>query len=165
MKSFYIKQKFISLKDDFYVYNENEEQVYKIDGSFMKVPKTFTIYDKEHNERAHIERKPLSLLPTFIVEVEQSYQFKIKKQLSLFKARYSIEGEGVEVKGNFWDMDFTVELNGREIGKVSKEWLSLGDIYKIDVFDEAWEMIVITLVVAIDRVKEEKHTLWAITDF
>lgn len=165
MKSFYIKQKFMSMQDDFYVYNENDEQVYKIEGSFMKMPKTYTIYDQQQNERARIERKMSKLLPTFLVDVEQSYQFTLKKHLSFLHSRYSIEGEGVEVQGEFLDMEFAIVLNGNEIGRVRQELIALGDTYRIEVYDEAWEMIVITLVVAIDRAIEESFTISSLIDF
>ena len=164
MKSFYIKQKLISLRDNFHVYNEQDEEIYTIEGSFLRIPKRFIIRDQQFNERAVIERKVISLLPKFNVTVEGQYEFSIKKHFSFFKSRYSIEGEGIEVNGNLWDMDFDIMHKGQKIGTVNKAWLSLGDTYKIDVFEEPWEMVIITLVVAIDRVKEEKNSIASSVD-
>lgn len=36
----------------------------------------------------------------------------IKKQFSFLKARYTIDAAGIEVQGNWWDMDFEVYQNG-----------------------------------------------------
>jgi uncharacterized protein YxjI len=42
------------------------------------------------------------------------------------------------------------------VGKVSKEWFSWGDSYKVQIVDEEMETIMIALVVAIDCVKADQ---------
>ena len=158
MKSFYLKQKIMSMRGRFNVFDDLQQEIYKIEGSFLQIPKTFTISDLQHNEKALITKKTFSWLPTFYVEVEGRQIFTIKKEFTFFKAKYLVDGAGIEVSGNLWDMDFDVVKDGQVIGRVSKEWLTWGDTYKIQVFDEAWEMIVIALVVAIDCVKADQNT-------
>jgi len=165
MKVFYIKQKLITLRDNFFVYDIDEREVYTIQGNLIEVPKKFIIRDEAMQERAIITRKLKTIMPAFQVVVEGQYEFTIKKGLRLFRSRYSVEGEGVEVKGDFWNMEFEITHNGRKIAMVQKEWLSWGDTYQITVLDEAWEIVVITLVVAIDRVKDEEYTLLSFFDF
>lgn len=157
MKSFYLKQKIMSMRGRFNVFDELQQEVYTIEGSFMQVPKTFTIRDSKRNERALITKKILSWLPTFYVEVEGRNIFTIKKEFTFFKAKYSVIGEGIEVSGNVWDMEFDIVKDGETIGRVSKEWLTWGDTYHIQVFEEKWELIIISLVVAIDCVKADQN--------
>lgn len=157
MKSFYIKQKIMSMRGRFDVFDETQQEVYKIEGSFMQIPKTFTIFDLQRNEKALITKKTFSFLPTFYVEVEGRQLFTIKKEFTFFKAKYAIEGAGIQVQGNVWSMEFEIIQNGKKIGQVSKEWLTWGDTYHIQVFEEQWEMIVIALVVAIDCVKADQN--------
>lgn len=156
MKSYYLKQKVLSMRGRFNVFDQSEQEVYSIEGSFMQIPKTYTIRDIERNERALITKKVLSWLPTFYVEVEGRNIFTIKKKFTFLKAKYSVVGEGIEVSGNVWDMEFDVVKDGQTIGRVNKEWLTWGDTYHIQVFDEQWEMIIIALVVAIDCVKADQ---------
>ena len=158
MKSFYLKQKIMSMRGRFNVFDELQQEVYKIEGSFLQIPKTFTIRDMQQNERALITKKTLSWLPTFYVEVEGRNLFTIKKEFSFFKAKYSVVGEGIEVTGNVWDMEFDIVKDGETIGRVNKEWFTWGDAYHIQVFEEKWEMIIISLVVAIDCVKADQNT-------
>lgn len=80
----------------------------------------------------------------------------IKKELSFFKARYTIDAAGIEVHGNWWDMDFQVLQHGEVAGKVSKEWFTWGDSYKVQILEEEMEAIIIALVVAIDCVKADQ---------
>ena len=165
MKVFYIKQNFITLRDNLYVYNEDEREVYLIEGNLIEVPKRFVVRDEGKQERASITRVLKTVLPRFRVVVEGQYEFIIKKGLPLFRSRYSVDGEGVEVKGDFWNMDFEIIHKGQKIATVNKEWVTLGDTYKMTVYDEAWEMVVISFVVAIDRVKEEEYSLLSFFDW
>jgi uncharacterized protein YxjI len=105
------------------------------------------------DEVALITKKTFSFLPKFFVMVNGREVFTIKKEFSFLKARYTIDAAGIEVNGNWWDMDFQVLQNGKIIGEVSKEWFTWGDSYKVQIIDEEMETIIIALVVAIDCVK------------
>ena len=156
MKQLYIKQKVFSLSGKFTVKDQQEKDVYYVEGSFMKIPKTFSIRDENKNEIALITKKVLSFLPKFFVEINGQEVLTIKKEFSFFKARYNIEAAGMEVLGNWWDMDFQVLQNGKVIGKVNKEWFTWGDSYKVQILNEELETIVIALVIAIDCVKADE---------
>lgn len=80
----------------------------------------------------------------------------IKKELSFIKARYKIDAAGIDVHGNWWEMDFQVLQYGEVVGKVSKEWFTWGDSYKVQILNEEMESIIIALVVAIDCVKADQ---------
>lgn len=79
----------------------------------------------------------------------------IKKEFSFLKARYAIDSAGIEVRGNWWDMDFEVLQHDSVIGEVNKEWFTWGDSYRIHILNEQMEAIMIAIVVAIDCVKAD----------
>ncbi|WP_026908322.1 LURP-one-related/scramblase family protein [Paucisalibacillus globulus] len=158
MKQFYIKQKVFSLSGKFTVKDQQEKDVYYVEGSFMKIPKSFSIMNTKRDEVALITKKMFSFLPKFFVEVNGQEVLTIKKELSFLKARYSIDAAGIEVNGNWWDMNFQVSKHGEVVGKVKKEWFTWGDSYKVEVLDEEMEAIVIAIVVAIDCVKADQAT-------
>ncbi|NMH68049.1 hypothetical protein HF072_04580 [Bacillus sp. RO3] len=158
MKQLYIKQKVFSLSGEFTVKDQEENDVYYVEGSFMKIPKTFSIMDAGREEVAKITKKMLSFLPKFYVEVNGEEVLTIKKELSFIKARYTIDAAGIEVQGNWWDMEFQVLQHGKVIGEVSKEWFSWGDSYKVGILDEEMERIIIALVIAIDCVKADQSS-------
>jgi uncharacterized protein YxjI len=62
----------------------------------------------------------------------------------------------VTVDGNWWDMDFDVSRKGRKIAEINKRWISWGDTYEITILDESLEELIISLVIAIDCVKEDE---------
>lgn len=158
MKKLYMREKILSLRGRFTIVDGEGNDVYFITGSFMKIPKSFSIKNSNEEEIAVITKKILSLFPKFFVEVNGKEVVTIRKGISIFKARYSIEGANVEVLGNWWDMDFKIFQHGKEIGMVTKKWFSFGDSYEIQVIKEDMEEIIIALVVAIDCVKADSES-------
>ncbi|PPA71041.1 LURP-one-related/scramblase family protein [Jeotgalibacillus proteolyticus] len=156
MKQLYIKQKVFSLNGRFTVKDQDEQDAYYVEGSFMRIPKTFSIMNTQRKEVALITKKTFSFLPKFFVEVEGKEVLTIQKEFSFFKANYSIDAAGVTVSGNWWDMDFQVLQHGEIIGQVNKAWFTWGDSYKVQVMDEEMETLMISLVVAIDCVKADQ---------
>jgi len=59
MRQLYIKQKVLSLSGKFSVKDAEENEVYLVEGSFMKIPKTFSIMDVALQEVAMITKKRL----------------------------------------------------------------------------------------------------------
>ncbi|MBO1305328.1 LURP-one-related family protein [Enterococcus sp. 669A] len=158
MRKLYIKQKVFSIGEKFTVTDEQQNPRYYVEGSFMKIPKTFRVEDEQGREISKITKKTISLLPKFFVEIDGQDMIEISKHLTFLKAHYSIDADGVSVDGNWWDMDFIVERNGRKIADINKRWVSWGDTYEVTILDEAYEHLVISLVIAIDRVKEDESS-------
>ncbi|NOU80375.1 hypothetical protein GC101_16015 [Paenibacillus sp. LMG 31459] len=155
MTELFIKQKVFSLSEKFTVKNQQEQDVYYVEGSFMRIPKTFSIMNTADEEVALITKKVFSFLPKFFVEVDGREVLTIKKEFSFLKARYTIDSADIEVRGNWWDMDFQVIQRGAVIGEVNKKWFTWGDSYSVQVLKEEMEAIIIAIVVAIDCVKAD----------
>lgn len=157
MHTLYMKQKVFSLRGRFSIQDQQEQDVYLVEGSFMKLPKTFSISTVEGEEVAVITKKMLSLLPKFFIEVDGE-TLTIEKSFTFFKDRYTIDAADLEIDGDWWDMDFEIKRNGEVVGSVEKKWFTFGDSYEIQVFDPDIEKILIALVVAIDCVKEDEES-------
>ncbi|WP_430610147.1 LURP-one-related/scramblase family protein [Enterococcus sp. DIV0876] len=157
MKKLYIKQKVFSIGEKFTVMDEQQNPRYYVEGSFMKIPKQFKILDAQRQPVAAITKKVFSLLPKFFVEVHGKEAIVLSKQLTFFKAKYSIDAEGIDVDGNWWDMDFAVNRHGKRIAEIHKKWISWGDTYEVVIYEEDLDDLIISLVIAIDRVKADDN--------
>ncbi len=156
MKELYINQKVFSLAEKFTIKDAQEQDVYYVEGSFMRIPKTFTIMNTTRDEIAFITKKAFAFLPKFFVEVDGREVLTIKKEFSFFKSRYTIEGTDIEVQGNWWDMEFQIVKCNEVVGRVKKAWFTWGDSYKVEILDEDMEAIIIAIVIAIDCVKADE---------
>ena len=156
MHTLYMKQKVFSLRGRFSIQDQQEQDVYLVEGSFMQIPKTFSISSVDGEEVAVITKKVFSLLPKFFVEVDGE-TLTIEKSFTFFKDRYTIDAADLEIDGDWWDMDFQIKRHGEVVGSVEKKWFTFGDSYEIQVFSPDVEKVLIALVVAIDCVKEDEE--------
>lgn len=156
MKRLFIKQKLFSMGEKFTVKDHTEKDVYYVEGSFMKIPKTFSIRNASGEEVALITKKTFSFLPKFLVEVNGQEVLMIRKDFSILKPRYTIDAANIEVRGNWWEMDFQVLRQGKVVGYVSKKWFTWGDSYEVQILDEEMEKIIVAIVIAIDCVKADQ---------
>lgn len=156
MQQLYMKQKVFSIGEKFTVTDDQESPIYYVEGSFMQIPKTFEIYDQNGDNVCTITKKVFSLLPKFFVDIEGQPTITIIKEFTLFKPRYTIDSGDISVTGDWWDMDFEVSEAGSSIAQINKKWFSWGDTYEITVFDDDKRDLIVSLVVAIDRVKADQ---------
>ncbi|WP_440897015.1 LURP-one-related/scramblase family protein [Amphibacillus sp. Q70] len=157
MSRLYIKQKVFSLGEQFTIKDENQVDKYFVRGSFLSIPKTFEIEDMNGDHVAAITKKVFSLLPKFFVEVDGKDILTIAKEFTFFKDSYRIDSSNIQVRGNWWDKHFEVFRQGEKIAHVNKKWLTWGDTFEVDVYDEDYQHIAIAIVIAIDFVKSSER--------
>ncbi|MBW3080146.1 LURP-one-related/scramblase family protein [Bifidobacterium saguinibicoloris] len=157
----YIKQKVFSIGERFTVTDGAGRVWYTVRGSVFELPKTFRLHagpDESYPEVASVTKKTFSFLPHFSVIMGGREVAAIDKEFTFFKDRYRIDAAGLEVEGDWWDMDFQVTRAGTPVARISEQWFTWGDSYKIAVYDETYATLVIALVIAIDCVKADEQT-------
>lgn len=155
MANLFVNGKIFSLGGEFWVEDEAGNEKYRVKGSFLKIPKSFHIYDHEGQDLAKVTHKVVSLLPKFTLEIGGAEVATIAKKFTLLKARYEVQAAGLDVRGNILDMNFEILRAGQVIGRVDKAWVSIRDKYQIEVLSPADELLVLGIVLAIDYVKRE----------
>jgi uncharacterized protein YxjI len=158
MRRLFVDQKLWSVRERFTVNDEFGGPVYEVEGSLFQIPKQFTIRDLAGRELARVWKKPLSWLPRFYVEVGGVPVATIQKELTFFKPRYTIEGPGISVAGDFWDMSFELYKGDAPIGRVDKKWMTMRDRYAIEIDRAEDELVVVGIVLAIDYVKRTEQS-------
>ena len=154
MKTYLVKQKFRLGGERFDIKNDLGMVEYQVEGSFLKIPKTFTVFDVEGQKVSHITKKPFSLLPQFTVELVDGSSFFIRKKLTLLRDKYEISNLGLRIEGNIWDLDFKL-LDDRDqlVAEISKQVFTLTSTYQVSVYEEEYANLVISLCLAIDYVE------------
>ncbi|QEA58408.1 hypothetical protein FGL74_01180 [Leuconostoc koreense] len=159
MKHLLMKQHLFSLGGKFDITDDNENTCYTVSGSTFSIPKYFDILDSNSIPIARLTHQMFAFLPKFkLVINEFPEEVEIIKRFSFFKPRYEIEGLGLSVEGNIWDMNFTIMQDGRAIGSVDQRWLAMTSTYDMTIEDESLESVVVAVVVAIDYVKAQAHS-------
>lgn len=148
----YIKQKVFSWNDKFTVFDEYGNDKYYVEGEFFSFGKKLHVYDLQGREVAYIEQKVMSFMPRFFVYVNGYEVAEIVKQFSFFRPKYSIEGLGWDIDGDFWSHDYEITQSGRPIVTIMKEWMTWGDCYELNIANPADEIVALAVVLTIDCV-------------
>ena len=69
MKTFLVKQKFRLGGERFDIKDEMGNVAYQVEGSFFKIPKTFTIYDAVGEQVSGISKEILTFMPRFEIQL------------------------------------------------------------------------------------------------
>ena len=150
----YIKEKVFSLGDKFTVKDAYGEDKYIVEGEVFTFGKKLHVYDRSGREVAFIKQEVWSFLPRYYVFCGDRQIAEIKKEFTFLFPRYTIEGLGWEIDGSFMAHDYQITKQGRKIVTISKEWMTWGDSYELDIADPADELVALAVVISIDCVTE-----------
>lgn len=148
----YIRQKVFSWVDRFTVMDETGQDKYYVEGEFFSFGKKLHVYDMTGAERTFIQQKVFSFLPRYFVYAGGQQVAEIVKEFTFLRPKYTIEGLGWEISGDFWAHDYEILQNDRPIVTIHKEWMTWGDCYELDIADDRDEIIALSVVLAIDSV-------------
>lgn len=150
----YIKEKIFSWGDKFTVMDEWGSDKYYVEGEVFSWGKKLHVYDRNGREVAFIKQDIWSLLPRYYVFCGDRQVAQIKREFSFFYPKYSVEGLDWAVDGNFVAHAYQITQAGRQIVSISKEWMTWGDSYELDITDPADEIVALAVVLTIDCVTE-----------
>jgi len=147
------KQRFFSWFDSYDIYNEAGETLYTVRGQ-LAWGHCLKIYDAQGNEVGTVRERIFTWLPKFEMYLGDQYIGCISKEFSLLKPRFSMDYQGWQVEGNFFEWDYNIlDAYGREVAYVSKQLFNWTDTYVIDVYDPLNALCALMLVLAIDAEK------------
>ena len=150
----YIKEKVFSWGDKFYVKDALGNDRYVVEGEVFTLGKKLHVYDMLGREAAFIKQELMTFLPRFTVWSGGEEIAQVKKEFSFLVPRYSIEGLGWVIEGSFWEHDYRITQNGSPIVTITKEWMTWGDSYELDIAPGADEILALAVVLTIDCVRE-----------
>ena len=150
----YIREKVFSWGDKFFVKDELGNDKYVVQGEVFSWGKKLHVYDMMDNEVAFIKQEVWSWLPKYSVFCGVRQVAEIKKEFSFFFPKYAIEGLGWEINGHFMEHDYEITQAGVPIVTITKEWMTWGDTYELDIRDPRDEIIALAVVLTIDCVNE-----------
>ena len=150
----YINEKVFSWGDKFTVKDEFGNDKYFVQGEVFSWGKKLHVYDTVGSEVAFIKQELFTLLPRYHVFRGDEQVAEIRKEFSFLFPRYSIDGLGWEIEGRFMAHEYEITQNGDPIVSISKEWMTWGDNYELDIANPADEIVALAVVLTIDCVTE-----------
>ena len=153
----YIKEKIFTWNDKFTVKDEYGRDKYIVEGEIFSWGRKLHVYNMTGYEVAFIKQEVFSWMPRYYVFIGGQQVAEICQRFSLFTPRYTIDGPGWEVSGSVFGHDYQITKAGRLIVTISKEWMTWGDSYELDIADPNDEIIALAAVLTIDCVVESNN--------
>ena len=147
------KQRFFSWFDSYDIFNEQGETVYTVEGQ-LSWGHRLHILDCRGEHIATVKQRLFTFFPCFELYVGEECIGTLQKEFSFLSPRYSIDFNGWQVEGDFFEWDYSIlNASGHMAATVSKELFNWTDTYAIDVADPADALYALMVVLAIDAEK------------
>lgn len=151
-----MRQKLVSIGDDYWIENDARQRVFKVDGKALRVRSTLIFEDPQGHELCKIQEKMLRIKDT--MEIEDSSgrtAATVKKALiNPLRDRWSVKvqnGPDLEVQGNLLDHEYTIGEGQNKVAEVSKRWFRVADSYGVDVEPGQNDVLILAVTAAVDQ--------------
>src|SRR3954465_15065263 len=148
-----MRQRLISIGDDYWIENEAGDKAFKVDGKATRVRDTWVLEDARGHELATIKEKKLSIRDAIRIELSGGIEATVKKEIVSIRDRFHVEvdpGDDLTVKGNIVDHEYEIERKGDRIAEISKKWFRVRDTYGVEGVHAADAALVLSVTVAVD---------------
>jgi uncharacterized protein YxjI len=154
-----MRQKMVSIGDDFWIENERGEKVYKVDGKALRVRSTLIFEDRNGQELCKIQEKMARVRDTMDIEGANGQpNASLKKaMITPLRERYTLNIQGgpdIEIQGNILAHDYKFEQGGRKVAEVSQKWFRVRDSYGVEIEPGQNDILILAATVAIDMISE-----------
>ena len=150
-----MRQKLVSIGDDFYIENDKGQRVFKVDGKALRVRDTLFFKDMQGNELCKIQEKMVRIKDTMSIEGPRGETLAVVKKalITPVRDRWTVKvgnGPDLEVQGNILDHEYHIGDGDRKIAEVSKKWFRVRDTYGVSIKPGQNDVLILAVTVAVD---------------
>jgi uncharacterized protein YxjI len=155
-----MRQKLVSLGDDFWIENERGQKTYKVDGKMLRVRDTLFFEDRSGNELCKIQTKVARIKDSMEIEGPRGERLAMVKKaiISPVRDRWTVKmanGPDLDVQGNILDHEYDIGEGRDKIAEVSKKWFRIRDTYGVQIEPGQNDVVLLAVTVAIDMMAHE----------
>ena len=150
-----MRQRMISIGDDYVIENDRGERVFKLDGKALRVRKTIVFEDIDGRELCKIQERMLHVKDSMEIEDPGGRRMAMvqKAMVDPVRERWTVHVEGgpdLRVEGNIVDHEYTIERDGQRVAEVSKRWFRARDTYGVEVVPGENDILILAITAVID---------------
>jgi len=155
-----IREKMFRLTEDSDITDESGEPVLQVDGKIMSLHQRLILRDPAGREVAQVHRKLVALRPTYEITIDGKNVAEVRQHLfTLFRQRLTIDLPGagdMEISGDLFSHEFTIQRDGQTAATISKRWLSLTASYAVDIVPGENDLLILATVLALDLALDQQ---------
>lgn len=154
---FKMKQRLFAIGDDFYIKNERDEKVIKVDGKLLRLKHKLAFEDMNGREIYEIAAKMIDIRETMTIKRPNGDRAAIVHNawVSPIKDKWQIDvpgGQDLVAKGNILQHEYEIKPKGSRmpVAIVSKKWFRIRDTYGVELESAFDAPLILAITVAID---------------
>ena len=151
-----MRQRMISIGDDYEIENDRGERVFKVDGKALRIRKTLLFEDMQGRELCKIQERMLRAKDSMEIEDPGGNRVAMVKKaiIAPLRDRWVVkieDGPDLHVQGNIVDHEYTIERDKDKVAEVSKRWFRVRDTYGVEVAPGEPDILILAVTSAIDE--------------
>lgn len=161
-----LSQNIYKLKEDFKVYDQNENLRYIVKGKLFSSTHDLSVYDSSGNVKlGQVVQKLISFRgpfskeshpQDFVLYINGKKIGKIKSTYSSLTSKYKLDFNDWMIEGNFIGNIYKVKNKHKEIMRVEEKFVLNEDLYFLDILSDEDELLCLLIALAIDSSKSSK---------
>ena len=156
-----MRQKLVSIGDDFYIKNEAGQNVFKVDGKVLRVRDLLVFEDLQGKKLCQIQKRMLHIKDTMAIDDADGNKIaEVKKAIiTSVRDRWTVKvrnGPDMDVQGNILDHEYEIKEGRRKIAQVSKKWFRVRDSYGVEIAPDQEDVVILAITVAIDNMAHRR---------
>jgi uncharacterized protein YxjI len=150
-----MRQKILSIGDDFWIEDADGERVYRIDGKVLRLRNTLDMEDAEGTRLCRIQTRVLHVRDTMDIEAPDGTRMaRVHKALiAPLRERWKVDvddGPDMAIHGNVLDHEYEIEVDDRKVAEVSKKWFRVRDTYGVEIDPDREPLLILAVTIAVD---------------
>jgi uncharacterized protein YxjI len=155
-EQYQMRQKLISIGDDYWIENGRGEKVFKVDGKALRIRQTLSFEDRNGQELCKIQERMLRIKDSMEIEDASGQRVAMVKKalITPLRERWVVNvanGPDLEVQGNILDHEYSIGEGRDKIAEVSKKWFRIADTYGVQIEQGQNDVLILAVTVAIDE--------------
>jgi uncharacterized protein YxjI len=150
-----MRQRMISIGDDYVIENDRGERVFRLDGKALRIRKTIVFEDMDGHELCKIQERMLHVRDSMEIEGPDGNRQALvhKAMITPFRERWVAkleDGPDLHAQGSIVEHEYTIERDGDKVTEVSKRWFRVRDTYGVEVFPGENDILILAVAAVID---------------
>jgi uncharacterized protein YxjI len=156
-----IRERLFRLGEDSDITDEAGLPVLHVDGKVLSLHNRLILRDPDGREVGQVHRKLAALCPTYEITLDGKDVAEVRKHLfTAFHERFTIDvvgGGDMEITGDLFSHEFTIERDGQTVATISKRWLTVTASYGVEIAPGEDDMLILASVLALDLAIDAEH--------
>ncbi len=153
------KSKMLSIHKKMEIMDEADQVVYTVESKAISIHDTTYVRNAAGDTVATISHKPISLHETHDITFADGSVVEVRTEwFHVMRDVIDLEGLGWQMRGDVLQHNYEfVDGSGITLARTHQKWVSLHDVYYIDVLDEGQLDKIVAVYVALERIIRERE--------